>query len=305
LKNYTSEKIKEFVSKPLFDEKVILKKDPNYPKISIVTPSYNQAEFLERTILSVLNQNYPNLEYIIIDGGSNDGSVEIIKKYEKYLVYWVSEKDKGQADAINKGFRKATGEFLGWQNSDDLYMPGIFCHFAIYIKKNPKAEVIYGNKLCINGSDLVIRKQFYIRPNLFIYKNVGMTICNQSAFFRKNLLKNYGFLDEQLNYAMDYEIFLRFLLKKVSMVHSNKLWGASRYHFSSKSCSNNQMEWEKELRNIYQKYNINCSRVFFQINFIFARVLRFILLIFDNNLYILLIEILKRLKILKPRKQLY
>ena len=115
MKKFTSEEIKEFVSKPMFDKKVILNKDPYWPKISIVTPSYNQAEFLERTILSVLNQNYPNLEYIIIDGGSTDGSVEIIKNYEKYLAFWVSEPDNGQADAINKGFIKSTGEIVGWQ----------------------------------------------------------------------------------------------------------------------------------------------------------------------------------------------
>ena len=102
----------------------------NYPKISIVTPSFNQGIFLEATIQSVLNQNYPNLEYIVIDGGSTDNSVKIIKKYEKYLSYWVSESDRGQSHAINKGFTISTGEIMGWLNSDDLYTSGALNHVA-------------------------------------------------------------------------------------------------------------------------------------------------------------------------------
>lgn len=124
MKNFTSQEIKKFVSNPLFDGKILLNKDASRPKISIVTPSYNQAEFLERTILRILNQNHTNLEYIIIDGGSTDSSAEIIKKYEKYLTYWISEKDDGQADAINKGFKIFKGKILAYLNPDDIYCDG-------------------------------------------------------------------------------------------------------------------------------------------------------------------------------------
>ena len=117
------------------------------PLVSIITPSYNQVRYLEDTIQSVLQQDYPNIEYIIVDGGSTDGSLEVIERYKDKLAWWVSEPDQGQADAINKGFRKATGEIIAWLNSDDLYLPGTISSAVEVFQNNPKAGVIYGNAL--------------------------------------------------------------------------------------------------------------------------------------------------------------
>ena len=150
MRKYESREIRDFVSKPLFDEKIILNRDLAWPRISIVTPSFNQGRFLERTILSVLNQNYPNLEYIVMDGGSTDESVEIIKKYENYLAYWISEKDNGQSDAIKKGFQKSTGEILAWLNSDDIYLSGALRGVAGFFRDGKGTEVVYGNRYIID-----------------------------------------------------------------------------------------------------------------------------------------------------------
>src|SRR5580658_2018681 len=116
-------------------------------KISIITPSYNQGQFLEETMLSVFNQGYPNLEYIVIDGGSTDNSVEIIKKYENRLTYWESQKDRGQTHAINKGFEKSTGEIIAWLNSDDVYCENALFIIADFFEKNIEANIVVGNGL--------------------------------------------------------------------------------------------------------------------------------------------------------------
>ena len=138
----------------------------NLPKISIITPSFNQAHFLERTMLSVLSQNYPNLEYIIIDGGSTDGSVEIIKKYEDRLAHWVSEKDRGQSHALNKGFARATGDIIGWLNSDDLYCNDALMRVAKACLACPEDEAWYGGIYIADSEDRILNALCTMRKNL-------------------------------------------------------------------------------------------------------------------------------------------
>ena len=130
--------LRDFAGRPAFDAGVITKNDPAFPRISIVMPSLNQGRFIERSILSILNQNYPNTELIVIDGGSGDATLDIIKKYSRYLAFWHSQKDTGQAQALNRGFRRATGRIYGWLNSDDLYLPGAFDEGRPPIRKKPR-----------------------------------------------------------------------------------------------------------------------------------------------------------------------
>lgn len=187
------------------------KKMAEIPKISIVTPSYNQGQFLEKTILSVLEQGYPNLEYIIIDGGSSDESVEIIKKYADRLTYWVSEPDRGQSHAINKGFERATGEILGWLNSDDWYHPGALKAVAEAFAANPEAGAVVGAGEMYyqeSGKSLLIDSFEVTLESL--YRFVDRYFCQPSCFFTDSAWNQCGPLDESLHLAMDLDLWLRF-----------------------------------------------------------------------------------------------
>jgi len=218
------------------------------PKISIITPSYNQAAFLERTIQSVLDQNYPNMEYIIIDGGSTDGSVDILKKYEKYLSYWISEKDAGQSHAINKGLQVATGDWLAWQNSDDTYQPGIFWELAEAAQRNPSSYLIIGNMNLINVDDVVVNNLIYVKPTYHSILAEGMVLTNQAAFWRRSLHAKIGFLNEDMHFGFDYEWFLR-VLSSSRAAHVNRVWGNLRLHNDTKT-ANSQISFEKEYKSI-------------------------------------------------------
>lgn len=219
----------------------------SWPRISIITPSFNQAAFLERTILSVLEQDYPNLEYIVIDGGSSDGSVDIIRKYENRLAFWESEPDRGQAHAINKGLRRATGDWVAWQNSDDVFYPGAFVHVARAAMRSPKAELIIGDMTLIDEWDCVIREQRYVRPTYGSLLAEGMVLTNQAAFWQRSLHARIGWINESLHYGFDYEWFLRVLRETNRAFHVPQYFGALRYHNSTKT-SRSQTLFDEEYR---------------------------------------------------------
>jgi len=186
------------------------------PLISIVTPSFNQAQFLERTIQSVFDQNYPHLEYIIMDGGSKDTSEEIIKRYANRLTYWVSQKDRGQSDAINQGFARSTGEILTWLNSDDYLMPGALAAVAAAHQKDPDAGAWVGDCLrTTEGSD----ERGILEANVLDFDTLGERWCDvffgqPSCFFSRQLWRECGPLEESLHYCMDLDLWLKMLGRK-------------------------------------------------------------------------------------------
>lgn len=183
--------------------------DWNPPLVSIITPSFNQARFLEQTIQSVVTQDYPNLEYIVIDGGSTDGSVEIIRKYSDRISYWISRKDNGQAEAINEGFKRATGKYIAWLNSDDLYLPGCIQTAVKALENAPDAAMAFGQVDVINEQGRrvgMFRPVSYQFENLLTYKII---LPQQAAFFRRQILDKIGVLNTNLHFALDHEFFLR------------------------------------------------------------------------------------------------
>lgn len=207
--------------------------DENRPKISVVTPSFNQAKFIEQTILSVVNQGYPNLEYIIIDGGSSDDSVEIIKKYEDRVAYWVSEKDDGFAHAINKGFARATGDIFCWVNSDDLLFPGSLEIIGKFFSQYHRVDMVFGDRHVIDAdSKLIIKLRYYFYTGLLF--RFGKSIPQECAFWRKELFRKVGGLDEGFNYAIDLELWCKFA-KAGRIKHIPFYLGAFRRHEEGKS----------------------------------------------------------------------
>jgi glycosyltransferase involved in cell wall biosynthesis len=228
------------------------------PKISIVTPSYNQGQFIEQTIDSVLSQGYKNLEYIIIDGGSTDNSVEIIRKYEKHLHFWVSEPDRGQSHAINKGLKHCTGTVFNWLNSDDYYNPEtlkiVAAHFA-----NPTCEVFAGRSSIfgLNLKPTLSSGTTVFEGNLA--KTIGRARIDQpETFFRLAQIIELGGLNENLHYLMDRDLWIRYLLKfKLDHIKQSKdILVNFRLHEASKTIGQSTL-FDKERNNYFFNMFVN------------------------------------------------
>jgi glycosyltransferase involved in cell wall biosynthesis len=221
------------------------------PLVSIVTPSYNQADFLERTIQSVLNQDYANLEYIIVDGGSTDGSLDIIRAYENQLAAVITEPDQGQTDAINKGFTLATGEIRAWLNSDDTYQPHAVREAVAFLVDHPEVGLVYGDTNFINEQDQVIGTFNAQQTSYRRLMRGGVYIPQPAAFWRATLWKKVGPLDPSFYFAMDYDLWVR-LAKITEIRYLPRTWANFRVHSDAKSIAADIHCWPEMLR-VYRR----------------------------------------------------
>jgi glycosyltransferase involved in cell wall biosynthesis len=206
---------------------------PDFPLVSIVTPSFNQARFLEATLRSVLDQDYPNIEYLVVDGASTDGSVEIIRRYADRLTWWVSEKDNGQSEAINKGLRRARGEFIGWLNSDDIYLPGAISAAVTAFLSHPQAGLIYGDAQAIDSDGKpfnLMRAHQYKLTDLMAFQ----IICQPAAFMRRSIVQEVNYLNPDYQLLMDNLLWMC-MAQKAPIVYIPQTWAAARYHDQAKN----------------------------------------------------------------------
>ncbi len=240
------------------------------PLVSIITPSFNQARYIEATINSVLSQDYPNIEYIIVDGSSQDGTVDIIKKYtldsgsllpntrqlavgiQKHTIsWWVSEQDKGQTDAINKGFARARGQILAWLNSDDTYEPGAISAAVKYLQSHPEAGMVYGDCNFINETGRVIGKFSSAQTDYRLLRQGYAHIPQQTMFFRADLWKQVGPLDPSFYFAMDYDLWTR-LAARAELKYVPQTWANFRLHTTGKTIAADDRCWPEMVRVHYR-----------------------------------------------------
>lgn len=227
---------------------------PSQARISVVTPSLGQASFLEQTIRSVLLQNYPNLEYIIVDGGSRDGSVDIIKKYEPWLSGWVSEPDRGQSEAINKGLRRCTGEIVCWLNSDDFLMPGALDVVASTLARGSEKFALVGHAIRVHADGRkpdILKGRFAGRERLLRFW-MGHHMPQSSIFWRRELLDEVGYLDESEDLVMDFDYWVR-IADKYNFENVDHILSGTTYHSGAKT-ADGYRRYQRRMREISPRY---------------------------------------------------
>ena len=226
-----------------------------WPKVTIVTPSYNQAEFIEETIRSVLLQNYPEIEYIVIDGGSTDGSVDIIRKYEPWLAYWASEPDRGQSHAINKGWRRSNGDVVAWLNSDDIYDASAIHKVVEFFQSNDDVDMVYGDCLVIDEKGRLEGSSPSMEFSLEALVCNKWFISQPATFIRRSVFDAVGMINENLNLVMDWEFWLRIALKEFKI--SYFLEGPASYctYKNAKTSSLSVKSGEEKIQVLNNIYN--------------------------------------------------
>lgn len=215
------------------------------PLVSVVTPSFNQGRYLEQTIRSVLGQSYPRIEYLVMDGGSEDESPAIIRKYTDRLAYWQSQPDQGFADALHQGFARSTGQILAYLNADDLLAPDAVATAVEALHRHPQTVMVYGNRVSIGPEGEFLRWQ----PTLPIWSRspyLGMIICQESCFWRREIYDQVGGVDATLRFAVDYDLFSKFARRGV-FHHDGRIWGFFRIHPASKTVAQYRTLGKKEV----------------------------------------------------------
>ena len=266
-----------------------------WPLVSVVTPSYNQGTYIEEAIRSLLLQGYPNLEYVVIDGGSSDATVDILRKYSPWITHWVSEPDRGQAHALNKGFANSRGDILAWLNSDDTYEPSAIAAVFELFFENPETDVVYGNARIIDERSATVTelRSVPFDAQAFFYETVHIT-AQSAVFWRADIFRRVGLLDESLRYAMDRDLLVRFITNGARCRFLRRILGTYRCHTASKTFGTSAKSRE-ELRSL-EPFATLTDRPGYEYRRLLYRLRQFALLAWQGDISYLLARASARLR---------
>lgn len=223
---------------------------PAQPLVTVVTPSLNQARFIEETIRSIAEQDYPRIEHVVVDGGSTDGTVDLLERHPG--VRWISEHDEGQSQAVNKGIRLARGEVIGWLNADDIYLPGGVAAAVAALRREPEAGFVYGNYVDVDEDGAELHRNRTEPFDLRVQIDSRNLVPQPAAFVRRAALDRVGLLDEQYDFAMDFDLWIR-LGRAFPAVYVDEYWAAFRLHETSKSVAQIDRFWQEQ-RQVSRKH---------------------------------------------------